>query len=84
MWVTFDTGVCTLALHGGGKRDFGPDAPKFVFEVEKIEEVRQVLLDRGVPMGPLRGAAPGVWVCDGQDPEGNNFSIESRNQYNRV
>jgi hypothetical protein len=79
MWVTFDTGICTLALHGGGKRDFGPDAPKFVFEVEKIEEVRQELLDRGVLMGSLRRAAPGVLVCDGQDPDGNKFSIESRN-----
>jgi catechol 2,3-dioxygenase-like lactoylglutathione lyase family enzyme len=78
MWVTFDTGVCTLALHGGGQLDFGPDAPKFVFEVEKIEEVRQELLDRRVLMGPVRRAAPGVLVCDGQDPEGNKFSIESR------
>jgi len=77
MWVTFDTGACILALHGGGKRRFGPDAPKFVFEVADIEETRKVLIERGVPMGELRSAAPGVYICDGVDPEGNKFSIES-------
>jgi predicted enzyme related to lactoylglutathione lyase len=79
MWVTFDTGVCTLALHGGGKRDFGKDAPKFVFEVNDVESARQVLIESGVLMGAVRSPAPGVSVCDGQDPEGNKFSIESRN-----
>jgi len=78
MWVTFDTGNCTLALHGGGRRDFGKDAPKFVFEVEDVQTIRQALLDRGVLLGETRTAAPGVWVCDGQDPEGNKFSIECR------
>jgi catechol 2,3-dioxygenase-like lactoylglutathione lyase family enzyme len=78
MWVTFDTGICTLALHCGGGRDFGRDAPKFVFEVKNVESTRQFLLDRGVLLGEIRTAAPGVSVCDGEDPEGNNFSIESR------
>lgn len=78
MWVTFDTGTCTLALHGGGRRDFGVDAPKFVFEVGDIQKTHQNLLDRGVLLGDIRTAAPGVLVCDGEDPEGNKFSIESR------
>lgn len=30
-WVTFETGSCVLALHGGGEKDFGKSAPKFVF-----------------------------------------------------
>ena len=28
-------------------------------------------------MGEVRSPAPGVQVCDGLDPEGNKFSIES-------
>lgn len=77
-WVQFDTGSCSLALHGGGKRRFGADAPKFVFRVKDIHEVRQLLVDQQVEMSDIRSAAPGVWVCDGADPEGNKFSIESQ------
>ncbi len=77
-WVTFETGECVLALHGGGKGDFGRDAPRFVFQVTDMEETRETLLERGVLLGEVRKAAPGVFVCDGEDPEGNKFSIESR------
>lgn len=77
MWVTLDTGSCTLALHGGGKRRLGTDAPKIVFRVEDILAAREELLHRGVELGEVRSAAPGVWVCDGEDPEGNKLSIES-------
>lgn len=77
-WVEFDTGSCSLALHAGGKRRFGADAPKFVFQVSDILAARQSLIDQEVEMGEIRSAAPGTWVCDGVDPEGNKFSIESR------
>lgn len=77
MWVTLDTGMCTLALHGGGKRRLGEDAPKIVFRVADIEAARAELLKRGVSLGETRPAAPGVRVCDGVDPEGNKLSIES-------
>ena len=76
-WVELESGPCTLALHAGGKRRLGDDAPKIVFNVGDILSVRQGLLDRGVPMDEIRSAAPGIWVCDGVDPEGNKFSIES-------
>lgn len=76
-WVELDTGGCSLALHAGGKRRFGVDAPKFVFRVDDILAARQLLLDQEVEMGEIRSAAPGIWVCDGVDPEGNKFSIES-------
>jgi predicted enzyme related to lactoylglutathione lyase len=78
MWVTFATGACILALHGGGKHSFGQDAPKFVFEVENVQETRRSLLERGVLVGEIRPPAPGVTVCDGEGPEGNKFSIESQ------
>ena len=77
MWVTFDTGECTLALHGGGEGVFGRDATKFVFQVEDLAEAREALLERGVLLGEVRTAAPGILVCDGEDPEGNKFSIET-------
>jgi catechol 2,3-dioxygenase-like lactoylglutathione lyase family enzyme len=76
-WVELDTGSCSLALHAGGKGRFGADAPKFVFRVHDILAARQQLINQQVEMGEIRSAAPGVWVCDGADPEGNKFSIES-------
>ncbi len=76
-WVELDTGSCSLALHAGGKRRFGADAPKFVFRVGDILAARQKLIDQEVEMGEIRSAAPGVWVCDGVDPEGNKFSLET-------
>lgn len=76
-WVELDTGSCSLALHAGGKGRFGADAPKFVFRVKDILAARQELLNLEVELGEIRSAAPGVWVCDGADPEGNKFSIES-------
>jgi catechol 2,3-dioxygenase-like lactoylglutathione lyase family enzyme len=77
-WVEFDTGPCTLVLHGGGQRRLGPDSPKFVFRVAALEAARADLLARGVQLGPSRTPAPGVSVCDGADPEGNHFSLEQR------
>ena len=77
IWVELDSGPCTLALHTGGKRRFGADAPKIVFRVGDILAARQELTDQEVEMGEIRSAAPGVWVSDGVDPEGNKFSIES-------
>ena len=77
IWVELDSGPCTLTLHTGGKRRFGPDAPKIVFRVGDILAARQELTDQEVEMGEIRSAAPGVWVSDGVDPEGNRFSIRS-------
>jgi predicted enzyme related to lactoylglutathione lyase len=76
-WVTLNTGQCLLALHAGAKKRFGEDAPKLVFGVDDIHAARGELLGRGVPVGQVRTPAPGVWVCDGADPEGNRFSIEA-------
>jgi predicted enzyme related to lactoylglutathione lyase len=77
-WVELETGSCTLALHVGGQRRLGADAPKIVFRVSDVPAARQQLVQRGVPMGEIRSPAPGVQVADGVDLEGNRFSIESR------
>jgi catechol 2,3-dioxygenase-like lactoylglutathione lyase family enzyme len=77
-WVELDTGSCTLALHAGGQRRQGKDAPKIVFRVADVPAARNELRASGVSMGEIRVPTPGVQVCDGIDPEGNRFSIESR------
>jgi catechol 2,3-dioxygenase-like lactoylglutathione lyase family enzyme len=77
-WVALATGACTLALHAGGQRRLGNDAPKIVFLVADVPRARDELLQRGVAMGGVRSPAPGVQICDGLDPEGNKFSVESR------
>jgi predicted enzyme related to lactoylglutathione lyase len=77
-WVELESGPCTLVLHGGGKREIGGDAPKVVFSVADMDAARQMLLDRGVRVGEVRSPAPGVIVADGVDPEGNKFSIETK------
>jgi catechol 2,3-dioxygenase-like lactoylglutathione lyase family enzyme len=79
-WVELDTGSCTLALHGGGEGRLGKDAPKVVFRVYDVAASRASLLQDGVKMGDVRSPGPGIQVCDGWDPEGNRFSIESREQ----
>ena len=76
-WVSLDTGGCVLALHGGGKRRLGEDAPRLVFHVENVDRAREELVQRGVPMDPVRVIGPGVRVCDGRDPEGNKVSIQT-------
>jgi len=82
-WVTLDTGACVLALHGGGQRRFGADAPKFVFDVPDIRHAWQELREAGVSLDEIFEAAPGVLVANGVDPEGNKFSIE-QNQHRPV
>lgn len=75
-WVTFASGACTLALHGGGQRRQGEDTPMLVFRVADIQSARQALVARGVAMGKIFTAAPGVQVCHFQDPEGNPLALE--------
>lgn len=75
-WVTFDTGVCTLALHSGGERRQGADAPKYVFATDDVETARGTLADRGVKVGEFRSPTPGIRLFEAWDPEGNIFTVE--------
>ena len=77
-WVTFKTGTCKLALHSGGRQSpKNCQAVKFVLMVDKLDEVRRRLTQKGVALSDVRSPAPGVLVCDGFDPEGNPFSLEA-------
>ncbi|MBL0063267.1 MAG: VOC family protein [bacterium] len=75
-WIVFETGACDLCLHSGGRRQLGKDASSFVFRVADMELARDELTERGVPMGEPKMVAQNIWVCGGEDPEGNRFSIE--------
>lgn len=77
-WVVFDTGAAKLALHSGGARKLGEDAPMLVFAVADIAAARRVLIERGVAWGEPFEAAPGILVCHGRDPEGNPLALEQR------
>lgn len=76
-FVRFDTDGCSLCLHAGGDADSSRDSSKFVFAVEDVEDARDYLRDHDVEVGRIRSPVPGTHVCDGRDPEGNPFSIES-------
>jgi len=80
VWVELDAGSCILALHGGGQRRIGADAPKIVFRAQDVNAVREELLGRGVKVGEVRDDVPGKLICDGVDPEGNKFAIESHKE----
>lgn len=77
-WTTFDTGACTLAVHGGGARKIGEDAARIVFRVDDVAAAREELVSRGVELGEIRSPAEGVLVVDGRDPEGNMFHLEEK------
>ena len=79
-WVVFDTGYCKLCLHAGGTDMQGPSAPKVVFHVDDIHAARATLLARDVVLSDVRTPSIGIHVCDGVDPTGNRFSIESTSQ----
>jgi predicted enzyme related to lactoylglutathione lyase len=76
-WVEFETGGCTLVLHGGGEKRLGQDAPTLSFQVDDAEVARQTLVAKGVKVGEVRSPVPGAHVVDGFDPEGNRFSLDA-------
>ncbi len=80
-WVTFETGSCIFVLHSGGRvRLDETPSHRITFRVKDINGARNQLLKRGVSVSDVRSPAPGVWVVDGRDPEGNVFALESNRQ----
>lgn len=74
MWVEFDAGACSLALHGGAKATPG-DQHQIVFRVADLEQTRLAILDAGVEIGEIRLLEDGEPAASGVDPEGHRFSI---------
>lgn len=80
-YVSFGTGTATFALHTGKESSDTPvDAPKYNFEVENIQIVRETLIQKGVNMTEIRNATPTKLICSGRDPEGNGFHIEMKTE----
>lgn len=78
-WVEFDTGECTLILHGNLETQFGKDRPKLAFHVDDFENAYQTLTENGVKLSPIRSPSPGLKIAEGADPEGNPFTIDCEN-----
>ena len=76
MWVVLETGQAELALHAGGKRNFGSDSPCLVFYCDDIQAMHAELTERGVQLDPVFSPAPGTLVANVRDPEGNRFSLK--------
>jgi predicted enzyme related to lactoylglutathione lyase len=77
-WVTFNTGACIFVLHGGGRVRTGEQpSHRITFQVANVKAAREYFVNRGVQLGEVRSPAPGVWVADGRDPEGNVYALES-------
>lgn len=76
MWVSFSTGGCSLALHGGLELVPKTVQPRFGFSVADIAAERAVLLAKGVECSEVRSPGYGVHVVDCRDPEGNGFFLE--------
>ncbi len=75
-WVELDAAPCTLALHHGGKRKIGEDAPELVFEVkEDLQSIREELTEKGIELSEIKEISPGEIATKGRDPEGNEFWI---------
>jgi predicted enzyme related to lactoylglutathione lyase len=75
-WVEFETGQCTLVLHGNLDKEFGEDRPKLAFHVDDFETAYHTLAERGVKLSPMRSPSPGLKIAEGLDPEGNPFTID--------
>ena len=78
-WTTFHTGACALALHATDDRRVGTSEPDPTFLVPDADAERALLLGTGAEIGEIREPVPGIRVFDVRDPDGNRFSLESRN-----
>lgn len=90
VWTLLRAGTGYIGLHKIGEQYLSKlkDGHKFdnnakvVFEIqEDINQTRQLLIDRGVPMRQIKTFDNyGYWLCDGEDPEGNVFQLKQKKQ----
>ena len=74
-WVTFDSGACQLAIHGGGEvRTSG--AAILSLKVDDLEFAAFDLKEKGFDVEPIYEVAAGVKSAKLRDPEGNRISLE--------
>ncbi|GCE27929.1 hypothetical protein KDA_34130 [Dictyobacter alpinus] len=79
--VKLYTGTCMLVLHTvRGEESNSEHAPKLVFRVADLRQSRELLQEQQIEMGEIRSPENGLLICDGKDPEGNIFSLESSDE----
>ena len=72
-----EAGTCSLVLDTGLKPGPVNNRTRLVFKVADLDSMRETLAERGVRLGPVYRPRPGLAACDGSDPEGNLFSLQS-------
>ena len=75
-WKEFRAGGCIIALHKGAAAK-PSRGPKIAFYASDVATTVAELTARGAAMGKLQ-QSPDVTFCDGQDLDGNVFSISNR------
>lgn len=76
MWVEFNLGETTLALHGGAHER--PDTlHEVVFRVENVNRARDMIIAAGIHMEEVRDLEDGAPISEGVDPAGHRFAIRS-------
>jgi catechol 2,3-dioxygenase-like lactoylglutathione lyase family enzyme len=72
-----ETGACHLVLDASLKPGPANNRTRLVFKVDDLESARDALKARGVRLGPVYSPKAGLTACDGSDPEGNLFTLQS-------
>jgi len=75
-----ETGTCRLVLDASLKPGPANNRTRLVFKVDDLESVRAALRARGVRLSPIYSPRAGLTACDGSDPEGNLFSLQSSDE----
>src|SRR5262245_29276741 len=75
-WKELDADGCVIALHNGTSQ-VGKRPPKIGFWSKDVPAAREALVARGAKLGKVMSGA-GLTRCEGKDPDGNHFSISSR------
>ncbi len=74
------TGTVSLVLDASLKPGPANNRARLVFKVDDVESTRAGLAARGVRLGPVYRPKPGLAACDGSDPEGNLFTLQSSSE----
>jgi len=74
MWVEFDLGETTLAIHGGAE-DTPDTLHELVFYVENVARAREMIIAAGTQMDEIRELEDGSPTAEGRDPAGHRFAI---------
>ncbi len=77
-WQEFVAGNVTIGLHVSDAPKPRRIATKIVFYTSDVKTARQQLEARGAKLGRVLKAEE-FEFCNGTDPEGNPFSVSSRN-----